>query len=215
MKRAFTLLAVLALAGATQAEPIAEPAAFDIDPPEIADIKTPQSREPLQETTINATVTDDVGLQSVALYYRPIGGAEFRNVEMTRGGDDVYFATLPAEAVTAPGVEYFIEAKDTAGNTVLRGYEALPLLISVAPPAGLEAENTGNLGVTQSAPSKKNAKLSYWKWIVGAVIVAGIAAAAQGGDDGGGAANQDTGTSPDAGNVNTLIVGAPYPSPAN
>ena len=65
--------------------------------------------------TITATVTDNVAVQTVTLYYRTIGAATFTSTTMAKDGN-VYSATIPATAVTAAGVEYYITAVDTSDN---------------------------------------------------------------------------------------------------
>jgi predicted nucleic acid-binding Zn-ribbon protein len=65
--------------------------------------------------TITATITDNVEVKSATLNYRTKGAAAFTSVPMTAVGD-TYTATIPATAVTAAGVEYYIQAADTATN---------------------------------------------------------------------------------------------------
>jgi F0F1-type ATP synthase membrane subunit b/b' len=66
--------------------------------------------------TITATVTDNVAVQTVTLYYRTVGTATFTSVAMTPGVGNVYSAIIPATAVTTAGVEYYITATDTSNN---------------------------------------------------------------------------------------------------
>ena len=65
--------------------------------------------------TIRATVTDNVAVQSVTLYYRTVGAPAFTSLAMVAEGN-VYSATIPATAVTTAGVEYYIVATDTSNN---------------------------------------------------------------------------------------------------
>jgi hypothetical protein len=65
--------------------------------------------------TISAIVTDNVAVQSVTLYYRTVGAPAFTSLAMVADGN-VYSATIPATAVTAAGVEYYIVATDTSNN---------------------------------------------------------------------------------------------------
>jgi len=65
--------------------------------------------------TIRATVTDNVAVQSVTLYYRTVGAPAFTSLAMAAEGN-VYSATIPATAVTTAGVEYYIVALDTSNN---------------------------------------------------------------------------------------------------
>ncbi|MEM3652663.1 MAG: Ig-like domain-containing protein [Nitrososphaerales archaeon] len=65
---------------------------------------------------ISATITDNVNVKEATLNYRVVGAAEYTVVAMSAVGN-TYTATIPATAVTAKGVEYYISASDTAGNT--------------------------------------------------------------------------------------------------
>lgn len=66
--------------------------------------------------SVDADVTDASGVQSVTLYYRPMGGGAYASVGMSAQGSS-YSAQIPAGSVNAPGVEYYLEAVDTAANT--------------------------------------------------------------------------------------------------
>ena len=63
---------------------------------------------------VGATVTDASGVATVKLYYRVGGGSAYGNLSMSTTGDGVYAGAIPAEIVTATGVDYYIEATDQA-----------------------------------------------------------------------------------------------------
>ena len=68
--------------------------------------------------TITANVQDATGVGSAVLWYRAIGGSTFSWVNMDNGGSgDAYTADIPGTAVTAAGVEYYIQAWDTVTPT--------------------------------------------------------------------------------------------------
>ncbi|MGI9302801.1 MAG: hypothetical protein ACR2RB_08855 [Gammaproteobacteria bacterium] len=173
------------------------------------DVTAPQVRHELikdtvaagESLTIAATVTDDAGVGAVALFYRHIGSSDYERVFMTKIKETaMYSATIPAESVQDPGIEYYIEATDTAGNALLRGFSYSPLIVSVAPPAAQSS--------IAAAPTteKKPSGSKTWLWVlvgVGVAAAAAVAASSGGGgsDDGGGA----TGT----GNV---IIGGGLPN---
>jgi len=71
-----------------------------------------ESAPPGQEIEITAEVKDDEEVVSVTLYYRATGQEDFLSVRMTGGEEGMYTASIPAEAVTTAGVEYYIEAFD-------------------------------------------------------------------------------------------------------
>jgi hypothetical protein len=69
--------------------------------------------------SVSATVTDATGVASVTAYYRVTGTADWTTLAMGHVSGDIYSAVIPGTAVTADGVDYYLEAVDTApmGNT--------------------------------------------------------------------------------------------------
>jgi hypothetical protein len=64
-----------------------------------------------KEVSIEATITDDVSVESATLYYRKEGDTTYTHITMSVSGD-TYTATIPDSAVTTDGVEYYISATD-------------------------------------------------------------------------------------------------------
>ncbi|HSB68326.1 MAG TPA: hypothetical protein VLT62_03185 [Candidatus Methylomirabilis sp.] len=62
--------------------------------------------------TITATITDNAGVQGAILFYRPTGASSYASLVMGRSGS-TYSATI---TVTPPGLQYYLEARDTANN---------------------------------------------------------------------------------------------------
>lgn len=107
---------------------------------------------------LSAQVDDPSGrVAGLVLAYRQGTSAVFRRVDTTRAGAD-FVATIPADDVSPPLVEYYFEAVDANGLPVAsRGDVAAPLRIAVPAPGG---------DVTGEA----------WFWIAiggGAAVVAG------------------------------------------
>ncbi len=73
--------------------------------------------EPLRlVAVIDAAVAEPV----IVARYRRLGSAGgFREVPFERSSAGGYFATVPAEAVTRPGVEYYITGRDAGGAEVV------------------------------------------------------------------------------------------------
>ncbi|QXD13891.1 CHRD domain-containing protein [Rhodocaloribacter litoris] len=67
-----------------------------------------------QDVTVSATITDASGLSRAVVRYRQGGTTAFTEVVMTPSGN-TYTATIPASAVTARGLQYFIRAEDAMG----------------------------------------------------------------------------------------------------
>ena len=72
------------------------------------EVKTAIAGQPIP---ISAVVTDDEHVVGVDLFYKAAGAADSIAVYMTVS-DSLYKAEIPAEAVIAPGVKYFIRAYD-------------------------------------------------------------------------------------------------------
>lgn len=87
------------------------------------------SAPPGQPLSLTATATDNVAVQSITLYYRPMGGS-YANRAMVKTTGNSYAATLEGSLITAPGIEYYLEASD--GISVTRsGTPALPWQVAV------------------------------------------------------------------------------------
>lgn len=78
---------------------------------------------------INATVTDNVAVQSVKLYYRQTGAPEWTVIEMNKLNDK-YSAVISSALVTTQGLEYYIEAFDGVSH-VYRGTADAPYAVIV------------------------------------------------------------------------------------
>ena len=70
-----------------------------------------------QEFTFNAQVTSDADIDKVILYYRKTGNGSFDNqLEMTDSGNGKFTGKIVAGIFTAPGMEYYIVARDSNNN---------------------------------------------------------------------------------------------------
>lgn len=65
---------------------------------------------------VSATVTDNVGAQSVTLYYRAKGADTFQETLM-QANNSKYSAMIPAASITSEGLEYYIDAFDGINHT--------------------------------------------------------------------------------------------------
>jgi len=173
------------------AEALALPAG-DLVAPEIKSPQINAKIAPGESVNIDATVTDNVGVKNVTLFYRNAGATDFKRVEMSRKQvTDNYSVTLPE--VIEPGVEYYIQATDLAGNTVLHGHTFSPLTISVSPGNTPQVETEEAVafmpqegGNAAASPAKG---INKWMWIGLGVLAVGAAASG-----GGGGGDPTTGT---------------------
>lgn len=142
---------------------------------------------------IKAIITDNVGIQTVTLFYRTLGAKEYKRVQMNKvEATDEYVATLGINDTVEPGVEYYIQATDLAGNALLFGYSFSPVAIAIIPndPAPSVAQTPTEIS-TSEPPAKEEQigkkKTNKWLWIgLGVLAVGAIAAVASGGGDEGG-----------------------------
>jgi len=135
--------------------------------------------------TIDAIVTDNVKVAGVTLYYRSMGSADYQELDMVPTVGDRYAAVLDASKVTEPGIEYYIQAADEAGNTSLRGFSFSPLMVAVGAAAPIE----------EAKEEAAGARPWYKKPVVWAVVGGVVAAAAlAGGGGGGGGSSAAAGT---------------------
>ena len=65
---------------------------------------------------ISATVTDNLGVRGVKLYYRAAGASSWYQTQMNPVNDK-YYGTIPADRLSAGGMEYYIEAYDGVSYT--------------------------------------------------------------------------------------------------
>lgn len=83
---------------------------LDSSPPAIA--HTPvKSGTANTDIIISAGITDNSQVETAVLFYRQQGNSQWEPVTMQHGEDGIYFATIPADAVTG-NIEYYIEAGD-------------------------------------------------------------------------------------------------------
>jgi hypothetical protein len=115
----------------TESDPsnIASATPTDTVPPTL--VHTPvTTASPGLPLTLRANVTDNVAVQSVRLFHRPMGGSTYNQRSMVNVGGIEYTATLEGSLFSSPGVEYYIEASD--GISVTRAGRAdLPFQIIV------------------------------------------------------------------------------------
>lgn len=130
---------------------------------------------------ISATVTDSGGVKTVELYYRVKGTETFRVRTMNPVADSaLYTAVVDELELIVPGLEYYIQAVDQAGNTVQHGNPFSPLSVPVR---GAVALDSPPPTAAVTAGSKKPAATSTWVWVAVGVLVTGAIVAAANKDD--------------------------------
>lgn len=173
-------------------------ASADVQAPVI--VHTP-SEAPVKEGqgfVLSATVSDDNSVKEVQLFYRTIGQKEYSRIEMRAlAKSNEYSATIPGWKLLKPGIEYFIQAEDQAGNSVLYGFSFSPVAVAVASTSPLQSENTIPKKESSAFASNAGAKSTKksgkkWLWIgLGAAVVAGLASSGGGGSSSSGPTTTD------------------------
>lgn len=161
----------------------------DLIAPQITQDKYIDKVDPGADHDISVTVTDENGVKQVTLYYRQIGTEEYQRLTMNNiANSDDYHAIITADLIKGPGVEYYIQAMDKAGNSVLHGYSFSPLSVKTDSNAAILAASSNNATIENEESS------NMWLWIgLGALAVV-VAVAAGGGGGGGGSEPASTGT---------------------
>jgi hypothetical protein len=86
----------------------------DTDPPTIVLADIPDGQAVGIDVTVSAEVLDESGIDTVTLYYRATGETVFASVAMSLVSEDTYAANISGAAVVEPGVDYYLEAVDSA-----------------------------------------------------------------------------------------------------
>ena len=182
----------LAYAPLLRAEQLSLPSG-DLVAPEITQEKYVQSVAPDSDHEITVKVTDDVGVKQVTLYFRNIGQSDYTRRAMQQiGNSNDYSAKVYANEFKAPGIEYYIQAMDLAGNTLLHGYEFSPLTVKIDSAADPDVADTTEPAMFEAEGEKEDKGISKWVWIgLGALVVGAIAA---GGSSGGDSSTDSTAT---------------------
>lgn len=147
-----------------------------------------------------------MGVKSVILFYRDSNATEFKRLKMNRDLDSLVYTTQ-LTVTASPGLDYYIQATDLAGNTLLFGYSFSPLTIAVTPAAVdnmAATDNTNAMMVTSAAEAggeKEKSGISKWVWIGLGVVAAGAALSGGGGG----------GNDPEPPSTGTLSISGPTP----
>ena len=155
----------------------------DLVAPKITQEKYVDTVESHKSHEITVTVVDNVAVKQIILYYRVIGTDQYSTQVMQNIKDsDEYIVTIKSDAIKPPGIEYYIQATDLAGNTLLHGYSFSPLSVkTIAAGAVVAASASGDVSMS---PEEEDGLLSNkWFWVGIGVLLVGAAA---GGSDSGG-----------------------------
>ena len=168
----------------------------DVEPPSII---FNQNQAELEEgiQTFSATVTDNVGVASVTLYYKGENDVAFMPQLMQKdpSNPDLYTAALSIDSVISKRLEVYLRADDVSGNSIFEGQKFSPFTFTIIPES-----QQGKLASGDS-PVAEEEGMSIWMMTL---IGIGVLALAGGGSGGGG------GTS-DTSNTGTITITTPLP----
>ncbi len=186
--------ALLPMAAALAQQQDLQLPAQDITAPKLVYEPSAEAATAGEPYVISVTATDETAVESVSLFYRRIGDSAFTRLEMDPIGGGMYTLSVPAEDMREPGIEYYVQAADQAGNTVLRGYSFQPLALEVVPAPAVAAPEAAPEPVApepepQPTVAEADSGGVNWLWIV---LGVGAAVALAGGGDGGGGGDSDT-----------------------
>lgn len=151
-----------------------------------------------------ATVVDDNELDSVSLFYRFAKDPTYSNVLMKRVSySSTFIAHVPTDATSDRNIEYYIQARDKAGNRTVRGYAFNPLVREITVE---DAAATPPPVVSVKEEPKRNIVRTAAYVTVGIVVLGLVANSLASSSGGGGSTTPacDDGTCPV-----TIIVGQP------
>jgi len=148
--------------------------------------------------TFTATVTDNVGVANVTLYYKGATDVTFRPKTMKQSPTDpsIYTTELSLDPVISNTLEIYIRADDVSGNSIFEGQNFSPLTFTIVPvrvAAGVEVSQP----VTEPpAPKEEKEGMAPWVWVVIGLVAVGAAGGGGGGGggSGGGGSDPTTGT---------------------
>jgi len=136
---------------------------------------------------VSVNVTDNVAVKQVVLYYRAIGTESYqRKLMQNSSNSEKYQARISADEIKKPGIEYYVQAMDMAGNTLLHGYSFSPLSVKTVSDdeVPVSSPNTADATLAEVESSEGSIFTNKWFWIGVGVLVAGAAAGSGGGGGG-------------------------------
>ena len=133
-------------------------------------------------------VTEETELQNVTLFYRRAGEQAYTSAAMSPlGTRGLYTVSLSTEPSDLLDIEYYVQARDAAGNRTVSGFafdpyvrSLSPATLSTAPPAVVEEP------IAPAPPSVQSTSFFKRRWVqvtIGVVAVGVLAAALSSGDD--------------------------------
>ena len=133
-------------------------------------------------------IAEDVLLRDAALYYRREGQLPFTPAPMQALGDTGYYSvSIPTDKTDLRTIEYYVQARDEAGNRTVSGFAFDPYQRRLKPSSKITSSSSTQTTVqpTPTPPEEPNAPpLLKQRWVqvtLGVVAVGILASMASGG----------------------------------
>ena len=86
--------------------------------------------------SVEAGIQDNLGVHTATLFYRTGRAGGFLRASMAAVGRNLYRGDIPADAVRAPGINFYVEASDGSNRAAAPGDSTSPGFIAAIEPVG-------------------------------------------------------------------------------
>ncbi len=128
--------------------------------------------------TFSALVRDERGVESVQFYFRMESSGDFASIPMRLIPGTSNFVVTIETSSHHKVIEYYIEARDTGGNRVLKGFPSRPLVRDLGAP--------GAPPTAVAEPASVSADRPRWLYVLLGVAAVGLLISQSDGGGGGG-----------------------------
>ncbi len=155
---------------------------IDFDPP-VIDHEAVLDGVAGEPQVFSALVIDDRGIEHVLFYHRRSSNSEYTSAPMKLVPDTSSYMVSIETPEDQRQIEYYIEALDTGGNRVLKGFPFYPLVRELNSPAPTAEVATIQQPAPQPAgqPATTN---KTWLYVLLGILAVGVVASLNAGDDG-------------------------------
>jgi len=103
-------------------------------------------------------IAEDVALKDATLYYRRAGQQPFTPAQMEALGETGYFSvSIPTDSDDLRTIEYYVQARDEAGNRTVSGFAFDPYQRQIEPSTEIVQQANEATVVAPEAPTQQSA----------------------------------------------------------
>lgn len=158
------------------------PDSIDFDPP-VIDHESVADGVAGEPQVFTALVIDDRGIEHVLFYHRRSSNVEYTSLPMSQLANTANYMVSIDTPAEQRYIEYYIEALDTGGNRVLKGFPFYPLVRELDLPLAPGLATS----VAPEQQTEQSGKSNTWLYVVlGALAVGLVAGLSSGGGSSGG-----------------------------